>query len=73
MNLESINITLSIITLIVTPCITWIVMITTHGVKMERIEKEIDQIKEKADLQVTQYQEILSRLSRIEGKLEKRN
>ncbi len=73
MSIESLNAVFSIVTLVVTPLVTWIVMVTTHGVKMERIEKEIDEIKAKADIQVHQYQEILSRLSRIEGKLEKRN
>lgn len=73
MSIESLNAVFSIVTLVVTPLVTWIVMVTTHGVKMERIEKEIDEIKTKADVQVHQYQEILSRLSRIEGKLEKRN
>jgi hypothetical protein len=73
LSIESLNAVFSIVTLVVTPLVTWIVMVTTHGVKMERIEKEIDEIKAKADIQVHQYQEILSRLSRIEGKLEKRN
>lgn len=73
MSIESLNSVFSIVTLVVTPLVTWIVMVTTHGVKMERIEKEIDDIKNRADAQVLQYQEILSRLSRIEGKLEKRN
>lgn len=73
MTIESLNAVFSIVTLVVTPLVTWIVMVTTHGVKMERIEKEIDDIKNRADAQVLQYQEILSRLSRIEGKLEKRN
>lgn len=73
LTIESLNAVFSIVTLVVTPLVTWIVMVTTHGVKMERIEKEIDDIKNKADAQVLQYQEILSRLSRIEGKLEKRN
>jgi len=73
MNLESLNYIVSIGAIILAPLITWVVTISTHGVKMETLEKQVEEIKEKADAQMVQYQEILSRLSRIEGKLEGKN
>jgi len=73
MNLESLNYVVSIGAIILAPLITWVVTISTHGVKMETLEKRVEEIKQKADAQMVQYQEILSRLSRIEGKLEGKN
>jgi hypothetical protein len=73
MNLESLNYVVSIGAIILAPLITWVVTISTHGVKMETLEKQVEEIKQKADAQMVQYQEILSRLSRIEGKLEGKN
>jgi hypothetical protein len=73
MNLESLNYVVSIGAIIFAPLITWVVTISTHGVKMETLEKQVEEIKQKADAQMVQYQEILSRLSRIEGKLEGKN
>ena len=67
---SSMNSVVSILVVVLTPLITWAVTLATQGVKIDSLEKKVEEVRVKSDGQVAQYQDIISRLSRIEGKLE---
>jgi hypothetical protein len=65
-----VNSVVSILVVVLTPLITWAVTLATQGVKIDSLEKKVEEVRVRSDSQVAQYQDIISRLSRIEGKLE---